>query len=172
MERGEEPINWLNLCRHLSESYINEAVNLAEDWLHQGSLDPNCLANDSTGRSTILAGAPASMQSLFSPVPSAGGPDPTAEAGECVLTPVLPPSNPTQRQCRIDGSGISSPSQCPSDPRTTAGGKTPVGIFLGGSQDNSVKAACKLSSSGTEAPLGVAQAVLPRHRPLKRKQSL
>ena len=144
---------------------------MVEDWLHQGSLDPNRLANDSTGRSMILAGAPASMQSPFSPVPSAREPDPTAEAGECVLTPVLP-SNPTQRQCRIDGSGISSPSQCPSDPRTTAGGKTPVGIFPGGSQDNSVKAACKLSSSGTEAPLGVAQAVLPRHWPLKRKQSL
>ena len=111
----------------------------------------------------ILAGAPASMQSLFLPVPSAREPDPTAEVGECVLTPVLPPSNPTQRQCQIDGSGISSLSQCPSDPRTTAGGKTPVGTFPAGSQDNSVKAASKLSLTGTEAPLGVAQAVLPRH---------
>lgn len=45
MEQGEEPSNWADLCQHLSESYINEAVNLAEDRLHQGSLDPNCLAN-------------------------------------------------------------------------------------------------------------------------------
>ena len=97
MERGEEPTNWADLCQHSSESYIDEAVNLAEDWLHQDSLDSNNRStNEGTGRSTILAEEPASMQSPFSPVPSARGPDPTAEAGECVLTPVLP-SNPTQR---------------------------------------------------------------------------
>ena len=110
----------------------------------------------------ILAEEPASMQSPFSPVPSSRGPDPAAGASECVLTPVLPP-NSTQRQCRIDGSGISSPGQCPSDPRTTAGGKTPVGTFLGGPQDNSVKAASRLPKDGTEAPLGVAQVDLPCH---------
>ena len=133
MERGEEPSNWADLCQHLSESYIDEAVTLAEDWLHQGSLDPTRLANVSTGRSTILEEEPASMQSPFSPVPSVGKPDPTAEAGECVLTPVLPPnSNSTQRQCRIDGSGISSPGQCPPGPCTTTQGKTSVGTHRGG----------------------------------------
>ena len=173
MDRGEEPTNWSDLCQHSSESYLDEAVKLADDWLHQDD-DQIATQSEGTGRSDNAAHGHAPMESPFSPVPSARKPGLSAEDCESVLIPV-PPANSAQRQCQINGSEISPPRSCPSGPMykdwRSHRGDTSVGSCLhGGSQGISEKATLSKSSTGTEAPLGVLPDVLPCLRPVKRKQ--